>query len=70
MTVYPFNVHEHLLKCSPLDTVETIFSTCRRTLGSTTWGRVLAAMDEDLTLGSFPGKLVSQAAPLVAAPYY
>jgi selenobiotic family peptide radical SAM maturase len=46
---------------SPLDTVEKIFSTCRRALGSKTWGRVMAAMDEELTTESFLDRL----APLI-----
>jgi hypothetical protein len=50
-----------VVNLSPLDTVEKIFSTCRRTLGSKTWGRVLAAMDEELTTESFPDRL----APLI-----
>ncbi|BBO68813.1 selenobiotic family peptide radical SAM maturase [Desulfosarcina alkanivorans] len=44
---------------SPLATYENIFSTCRRTLGSHTWGRVLAAMDEDLTAEAFPDTVAS-----------
>jgi selenobiotic family peptide radical SAM maturase len=49
---------------SPLDTVEKIFSTCRRALGSKTWGRVLAAMDEDVTTQSFADKLASLINPM------
>ncbi|MEE4113189.1 MAG: hypothetical protein V2I40_10270, partial [Desulfobacteraceae bacterium] len=45
------------MNLSPLDTVEQIFSTCRRALGSNTWGRVLAAMEENLTAESFPDRL-------------
>ena len=41
--------------------VEKIFSTCRHALGSETWGRVLTAMDEDLTIESFPDMLASLA---------
>jgi hypothetical protein len=42
-----------------LTRIEKIFSTCRRTLGSLTWGRVLAAMDEDLAAESFPDTLAT-----------
>jgi len=41
--------------------VEKIFSTCRHALGSETWGRVLTAMDGDLTIQSFPDMLASLA---------
>ena len=47
------------MKLSLFETVEKIFSTCRRTLGRSTWGKVLAAMDEDLTTQSFPDTLDS-----------
>jgi selenobiotic family peptide radical SAM maturase len=34
-----------------------VFSACRRTLGSMTWGRVLAAMENDKGLEDFPDRL-------------
>lgn len=64
MTAHPFSVNEHLLSFSPLDTHEAIFSICRRTLGSSTWGRVLAAMDEERTTESFPDTLDSLTASM------
>ena len=45
-----------------IETHETIFSTCRRILGSTSWGRVLAAVDKNSPTESFPDTLVSLAA--------
>ena len=37
----------------------TIFSTCRRTLGSKTWGRVLAVLEEGASPQSFPDLIAS-----------
>jgi selenobiotic family peptide radical SAM maturase len=47
------------LNLSSFATYEKIFSTCRRTLGSLTWGRVLAALDEDLAAETFPDTLAT-----------
>ena len=44
---------------SPLPTHEKIFSTCRRTLGSAAWGRVLAATEADATPEAFADRLAS-----------
>jgi selenobiotic family peptide radical SAM maturase len=41
------------------DNYPKIFSNCRRTLGTKTWGRVMAALDEDLDPQTFPDKLLS-----------
>jgi hypothetical protein len=46
------------------DLSNSIFSTCRRTLDNNTWGRVLAAMDEDDPPESFPGILAALTADL------
>jgi len=48
---------------------ETIFATCRRTLGSRTWGRVLAATVDDPTPSSFPQTLPSLITALDLPPY-
>ena len=52
------------MNTSATDLYNSIFSTCRRTLGSNTWGRVLAAMDEDDPLESFPDTLAALTADL------
>lgn len=46
-----------------------IFSTCRHTLGSDTWGKVLAAMDEDLLAEFFPDTLESVIAAMALPGY-
>jgi selenobiotic family peptide radical SAM maturase len=57
------------LNLSAGDTQATIFSTCRRTLGSKTWGRVLAAMGEESGIECFPGRLASLTASLDLPDY-
>ncbi|HSO18351.1 MAG TPA: hypothetical protein VLT88_02770, partial [Desulfosarcina sp.] len=56
------NTNPSPLNRTTIDPLEAIFATCRRTLGSHTWGRVLAAMGEDSPPPSVPQALV----PLVA----
>lgn len=45
------------MKRSRKETFETIFSNCRLALGNNTWGRVLAALDEDCEPADFPDAL-------------
>jgi len=47
------------------DPYQKIFSTCCRILGSQTWGRILAALDQDLKPQIFPDKLGSLTHDLV-----
>ena len=49
------------------DTYDNIFTNCRRILESLTWGRLLAALGEELNPQAFPDKLIAMK-PALAMP--
>ena len=67
--IFVLDANEPLLKTSLFDPFETIFSICRRTLGSRTWGKVMAAIDEDLPAESFAPRLASLIVSLALPGY-
>jgi hypothetical protein len=64
-----FDKYGYRVNTAATDLRHSIFSTCRRTLGSSTSARVLAAMDEDDPPESFPGIPAALTADLKLAAY-
>ena len=60
----PLPTKRTTLRSTPVDTLDAIFTVCRRTLGRDTWGRVRAALDADLLGESFPEALDTLTASL------
>lgn|GEM_PF-35346 len=60
----PLKTKRTTLRSTPVDTIDSVFTVCRRTLGRDTWGRVRAALDADLPEESFPAAIDTLTVPL------
>ncbi len=65
----PVGIPLEKVRNSRHDEYRTIFSNCRRTLGMETWGRVLAALDENATPQTLPETLSQLMNPLGLPDY-